>query len=88
MSVEEFPNWDSGDALKYELVDGEPRAMAPVAPGSPADRERRERRRPGTATAAEVPRTRTQFSRMKVTSIVTRYSSILPSVTLALCSIT
>ena len=30
MSVEEFLNWDSGDALKYELVDGEPRAMAPA----------------------------------------------------------
>jgi Uma2 family endonuclease len=30
ISVEEFLNWDSGDALKYELVDGEPRAMAPA----------------------------------------------------------
>src|SRR5215472_552339 len=30
MSVEEFLNWDSGDALKYELVDGEPSAMAPA----------------------------------------------------------
>lgn len=30
MSVDEFLNWDSGDALKYELVDGEPRAMAPT----------------------------------------------------------
>jgi Uma2 family endonuclease len=30
MSVQEFLNWDSGDALKYELVDGEPRAMAPA----------------------------------------------------------
>jgi Uma2 family endonuclease len=30
MSVEEFLNWDSGDALNYELVDGEPRAMAPA----------------------------------------------------------
>ncbi len=30
MSVEEFLNWDSGDTLKYELVDGEPRAMAPA----------------------------------------------------------
>ena len=28
MSVDEFLNWDSGDALRYELVDGEPRAMA------------------------------------------------------------
>lgn len=28
MTVEEFLNWDSGDALTYELVDGEPRAMA------------------------------------------------------------
>ena len=27
MSVDEFLNWDSGDALRYELVDGEPRAM-------------------------------------------------------------
>ena len=30
MSVEEFLNWDSGDELKYELVDGEPRALAPA----------------------------------------------------------
>src|SRR6202008_5050346 len=30
MSVDEFLNWDSGDALRYELVDGEPRAMAPA----------------------------------------------------------
>jgi len=30
MSVEEFLNWDSGDFLNYELVDGEPRAMAPA----------------------------------------------------------
>lgn len=30
MSVEEFLGWDSGDYLKYELVDGEPRAMAPA----------------------------------------------------------
>ena len=30
MSVEEFLNWDTGDALRYELVDGEPRAMAPA----------------------------------------------------------
>jgi len=28
MSVDEFLNWDSGDALRYELADGEPRAMA------------------------------------------------------------
>ncbi|MEO8715313.1 MAG: Uma2 family endonuclease [Acetobacteraceae bacterium] len=32
MSVEEFLDWDSGDFLKYELVDGEPRAMAPARP--------------------------------------------------------
>ncbi len=31
MSVEEFLNWDSDDFLKYELVDGEPRAMAPAS---------------------------------------------------------
>jgi Uma2 family endonuclease len=30
MSVDEFLNWDSGDFLTYELVDGEPRAMAPT----------------------------------------------------------
>jgi Uma2 family endonuclease len=30
MSVEEFLNWDSGDFLHYELVDGVPRAMAPA----------------------------------------------------------
>lgn len=28
MSIDEFLNWDSGDALRYELVDGAPRAMA------------------------------------------------------------
>ena len=31
MSVDEFLNWDSGDGLRYELVDGEPRAMAPAS---------------------------------------------------------
>jgi Uma2 family endonuclease len=31
MTVEEFLNWDSGDFLRYELVDGEPRAMAPAS---------------------------------------------------------
>src|SRR5277367_6346911 len=30
MTVDEFLNWDSGDFLTYELVDGEPRAMAPT----------------------------------------------------------
>src|SRR5215471_9425699 len=30
MSVDEFLNWDSGDALRYELADGQPRAMAPA----------------------------------------------------------
>jgi Uma2 family endonuclease len=30
MSVDEFLNWDSGDLVTYELVDGEPRAMAPT----------------------------------------------------------
>jgi Uma2 family endonuclease len=30
MSVDEFLNWDSGDFVRYELVDGEPRAMAPT----------------------------------------------------------
>lgn len=30
MSVDEFLNWDSHDQLTYELVDGEPRAMAPT----------------------------------------------------------
>ena len=30
MSVEEFLNWESADGLRYELVDGEPRAMAPA----------------------------------------------------------
>jgi Uma2 family endonuclease len=30
MSVQEFLVWDSGDNLRYELVDGEPRAMAPA----------------------------------------------------------
>jgi Uma2 family endonuclease len=30
MTVDEFLKWDSGDALRYELADGEPRAMAPA----------------------------------------------------------
>ena len=29
MSVAEFLEWNSGDDLKWQLVDGEPRAMAP-----------------------------------------------------------
>jgi len=31
MTVDEFLKWDSGDAFRYELVDGEPRAMAPAS---------------------------------------------------------
>lgn len=31
MTVPEFFEWDSGDGLRYELVDGEPRAMAPAS---------------------------------------------------------
>jgi Uma2 family endonuclease len=31
MSVREFLAWDSGDDLRYELVDGEPNAMAPAS---------------------------------------------------------
>ena len=31
MTVDEFFNWDSGDECRYELVDGEPRAMAPAS---------------------------------------------------------
>jgi Uma2 family endonuclease len=31
MTVDEFLKWDSGDGLRYELVDGEPRAMAPAS---------------------------------------------------------
>jgi Uma2 family endonuclease len=30
MSVPEFFRWEPGDGLRYELVDGEPRAMAPA----------------------------------------------------------
>ena len=30
LSVDEFLNWDSDDVLRYELVDGEPGAMAPA----------------------------------------------------------
>ncbi|HTU55049.1 MAG TPA: Uma2 family endonuclease [Acetobacteraceae bacterium] len=30
MSVEEFLNWEPEDGLEYQLVDGEPRAMAPA----------------------------------------------------------
>jgi Uma2 family endonuclease len=30
MSVQDFFRWDSGDGLRYELVDGKPRAMAPA----------------------------------------------------------
>jgi Uma2 family endonuclease len=28
MSVRDFLNWESQDELRYELIDGEPRAMA------------------------------------------------------------
>src|SRR5271157_5729875 len=31
MTVCEFLKWDSDDGLRYELVDGEPRAMAPAS---------------------------------------------------------
>ncbi|MBV8091397.1 MAG: Uma2 family endonuclease [Alphaproteobacteria bacterium] len=31
MTVDEFLNWDSEDGYRYELVDGEPRAMAPAS---------------------------------------------------------
>lgn len=30
MSVEEFLNWDAGDGLRWQLVDGEPQCMAPA----------------------------------------------------------
>jgi Uma2 family endonuclease len=30
MTVRDFLGWESGDGLRYELVDGEPRAMAPA----------------------------------------------------------
>ena len=32
MTVQEFLNWDFGDDVRYELVDGIPRAMAPAKP--------------------------------------------------------
>jgi Uma2 family endonuclease len=31
MTVEEFLQWDSGDGRRYELIDGDPRAMAPAS---------------------------------------------------------
>lgn len=31
MSVRDFLDWEPGDGLRYELVDGEPRAMAPAS---------------------------------------------------------
>ena len=31
MTVDEFLKWDSDDGFRYELVDGEPRAMAPAS---------------------------------------------------------
>jgi Uma2 family endonuclease len=31
MTVDEFLKWDSQDGFRYELVDGEPRAMAPAS---------------------------------------------------------
>jgi Uma2 family endonuclease len=31
MSVQEFIHWEPGDGMHYELVDGEPRAMAPAS---------------------------------------------------------
>ena len=30
MTVDEFLNWESGDGLRWQLVDGEPRCMAPA----------------------------------------------------------
>lgn len=30
MTVDEFLNWESGDGLRWQLVDGEPRSMAPA----------------------------------------------------------
>jgi len=30
MTVRDFLDWESGDGLRYELVDGEPRAIAPA----------------------------------------------------------
>ena len=30
MTVDEFLDWDSGDGLTWQLVDGEPQAMAPA----------------------------------------------------------
>ena len=30
MTVDEFLNWNPGDGLRWQLVDGEPRAMAPA----------------------------------------------------------
>ena len=32
MSVRDFHAWEPGDGVRYELVDGEPRAMAPASP--------------------------------------------------------
>jgi Uma2 family endonuclease len=31
MTVDEFLKWDSEDGLRYELVDGDPRAVAPAS---------------------------------------------------------
>jgi Uma2 family endonuclease len=31
MTVDQFLKWDSEDGRRYELVDGEPRAMAPAS---------------------------------------------------------
>ena len=31
MCVQEFIHWEPGDGMHYELVDGEPRAMAPAS---------------------------------------------------------
>jgi Uma2 family endonuclease len=33
MTVAEFLDWDDGTDIRYELIDGRPLAMAPVAPG-------------------------------------------------------
>ena len=30
MSATDFLDWESGDGLRYELMDGEPRAVAPA----------------------------------------------------------
>ena len=57
MTVAEFLDWDDGTDTRYELIDGRPVAMAPVAPTIRSSRRKSPRglksrsKRPATSAA-------------------------------------